>query len=168
MARRLPTGFTLCLIFSLFLIVITSCTASARPPQPPPPSRPASRAPAGPAGEDRAYGLFRLAQKVNPGLRWDDCMARKARERAMTIVATGAFSHRDPRTGKNPFWPMVTNCHPCRCAAENLAQSSEPAESVHRLLMGSPHHRENIVNPAYSLMGAGCHEDICVELFGGF
>lgn len=168
MVRRVPTGFTFCLLFSLSTVIITSSAAFARPVQPPPPAKSANHTPPGAFGEERAYRLFKLAQLVNPVLRWDNCLARKARQRAKTMVETGVFSHRDPKTGKNPAWSMVADCHPCRRAAENLARSREIAEAVHCSLMESARHRENIVNPRYSLMGVGCHEDICVEFFAGF
>jgi hypothetical protein len=119
------------------------------------------------AEQGKARKLFEYARSENSNLRWDPCLARKAVGRAKKMLKTGYFDHKDPDTGRNPAWRMVTACHRCTYAGENLAKGDEPAKSIHEALMDSPTHRKNILNAKFDLLGVGCYEDICVELFAG-
>lgn len=143
-----------------------SCVDHSQPLPPPPlvvtPVRASSHE------EDRAHALFRMAHTENRRLEWDECLAQKAFRRAKNLVASGAFAHKDPRTGKNPAWEMVVQCDRYRYAAENLAKGDEPAEVIHRALMQSPAHRANLISSRYRFLGVGCYESVCVQLFGGF
>jgi uncharacterized protein YkwD len=114
-----------------------------------------------------AMRLFEYAKRENPRLRWDDCLRNLARERAMTLVNSGQFDHKDPDTGENPVWRQVASCHTIRCAGENLSKGYASARKIHDSLMSSPTHRRNIVNRAYNRLGVGCYESVCVELFAG-
>jgi hypothetical protein len=138
----------------------------ARPLPPPPlvatPVQPSSHEKA------KARDLFRLAHTENRRLQWDECLARKAFMRAKNLVDNGAFTHKDPRTGKNPAWDMLAQCNRYRYAAENLAKGNEPAEAIHRALMQSPAHRANVVSSRYRFLGVGCYDSVCVQLFAGF
>jgi hypothetical protein len=118
--------------------------------------------------QEKARGLFRLAHRENRRLEWDECLSRKAFRRAKAMVEEGAFAHKDPKTGKNPAWPMVSQCDRFRYAGENLAQGQEPAEVIHRALMESPTHRANVISSKYRFLGVGCYDQVCVELFAGF
>jgi uncharacterized protein YkwD len=117
---------------------------------------------------EKALELFRLACRENRRLEWDECLSRKAFIRAKTMVANGSFAHKDPKTGKNPAWAMVAQCHRIRYAGENLAKGQESAEAIHRALMQSPSHRANVISSRYRLLGIGCYEQVCVQLFAGF
>ncbi len=116
-----------------------------------------------PAGE-----LFKLARRENPRLKWDNCLARQAFSRAKVLVEEGYFDHKSPDTGRNPVWKMMKRCRECRYAAENLVKGYADPETLHQALMKSTRHRANIVSTRHSLMGVGCYEDVCVELFMGF
>ncbi len=116
----------------------------------------------------RAHHLYELARKVNTGLRWDDCLAERAYRRARTMVKRGYFAHKDPRTGVKPAWYLVATCYRCKYAGENLARGDDLPEVLHEALMQSPTHRKNILDPKFSLIGVGCYEEVCVELFAGF
>jgi uncharacterized protein YkwD len=118
--------------------------------------------------KQRAYRLYELARKAHSGLRWDDCLAQRALRRARTMVKRHYFAHKDPRTGVKPAWYMVASCYRCKFAGENLARGDEPPELLHEALMKSPTHRKNIMDPKFSLLGVGCFEDVCVQLFAGF
>lgn len=138
-------------------------------------SKPLPRAPRKNSGQDlalvhkaKAEALFEYAKRENRRLRWDGCLARKALVRARKMVQEEYFSHQDPKTGKNPAWKYVTACYRCRYAGENLAMGYETAKTLHDALMESPTHRKNIVDPRFSLMGVGCYDYICVQLFAGF
>jgi len=115
----------------------------------------------------KARDLFDLASRENPRLKWDDCLARKARQRAADMVERKYFSHKDPKTGKNPAWELVNSCYECKYAGENLSRGHESARIIHRAWMKSSAHRENILNTRFSILGVACHEDICVGLFAG-
>jgi len=116
----------------------------------------------------KAGALFDYAKQENKRLRWDECLARKALVRARKMVQDGYFSHQDPKTGKNPAWKYVTACHKVRYAGENLAMGYESAKTLHEALMDSPTHRKNIVSRRHTLLGVGCYDYICVQLFAGF
>ena len=118
--------------------------------------------------EEKALELFRLAHRENGWLEWDECLARKAFKRAKEMVEKGTFAHKDPKTGENPAWAMVSECHRFRYAGENLAKGQESAEAIHRALMQSPTHRANVVSPNYRFLGVGCYDQVCVQLFAGF
>jgi uncharacterized protein YkwD len=118
--------------------------------------------------KEKARELFRLARKENHALEWDECLARKAFQRARVMVEKGAFAHKDPKTGKNPAWEMVSQCRHFRYAGENLAKGQESAEAIHRALMQSPAHRANVVSSKYRSLGVGCYGPVCVQLFAGF
>jgi uncharacterized protein YkwD len=117
---------------------------------------------------EKARELFRLACKENRRLEWDECLSRKAFIRAKAMVENGTFAHKDPKTGKNPAWAMVTQCHRVRYAGENLAKGQESAEAIHRALMQSPSHRANVISSKYRFLGVGCYGPVCVQLFAGF
>jgi uncharacterized protein YkwD len=118
--------------------------------------------------QTKAQRLFLLAQKANPRLRWDDCLAEAARRRAVTMVRQRYFDHQDPQTGIKPAWDLVKACHRCQYAGENLTRGDETPELLHEVLMQSARHRQNILEPKYRMMGVGCYRDVCVELFAGF
>jgi hypothetical protein len=143
-----------------------SCVDQSRPLPPPllavTPVRPYSHE------ADKAHDLFRLAHTENRRLEWDQCLAQKAFIRAKNLVASGAFAHKDPRTGKNPAWEMVVQCDRYRYAAENLAKGNESAEDIHQALMESPTHRANLISSRYRFLGVGCYDSVCVQLFAGF
>jgi uncharacterized protein YkwD len=123
-----------------------------------------------PSSEDKekARELFCLARMENSRLKWDECLAGKAFKRAKEMVEKGVFAHKDPKTGKNPAWDMVTQCRPVRYAGENLAKGDVSAEAMHRALMESPTHRANLISSKYRSLGIGCYGQVCVQLFAGF
>ncbi len=118
--------------------------------------------------QERAQRLFQLARTANPKLRWDNCLAEQAQRRARTMVKRQYFDHKDPRTGIKPAWYLVRSCHRCQYAGENLTRGDEMPELLHEVLMQSATHRKNILDPKFRLLGVGCYEDVCVELFAGF
>jgi uncharacterized protein YkwD len=85
------------------------------------------------------------------------------------MVQDGNFSHEDPRTGRNPAWNLVASCFRPSYAGENLTKDEgQSARAIHQALMESPTHRRNILNSNFELLGIGCHENVCVQLFAGF
>ncbi len=146
-------------------IALFSCTTRAEPYMP----GPSTTYPEQPefACAEKAWRLFELARRENGRLRWDECLAVRAMRRARLLVQAGYFEHRDPSTGENEAWRMVETCHRCRYAGENLTKGYQSAEDTHEALMASPQHRRNILDPRYQLLGVGCHDYVCVQLFAG-
>lgn len=119
--------------------------------------------------EWKAQQMYNLLKKENPRLVWNECVAEVAVARARILHSRGSISHTDPETGKNPVFEAIRkNCLEFRAAGENLCRWSEDPRELHRVLMESKSHRENILNTCYELVGIGCHEDYCVQLFAGF
>lgn len=113
---------------------------------------------------EKASELFHLALQENDRLKWDECLAMKAFERAKWIYEMGDFS--DERIGKP--WDSIRSCFNCRNAAQNLARGKESAEKIHKAWKKSDSTRKNLSDIRFSLIGVGCYETICVELFAGF
>jgi hypothetical protein len=159
---------------ALFCIALASaafvlaCPHRARAQSLPPHPRAETQARPSAHEKAKARDLFRLAHKENPRLEWDGCLAEKAFRRAKALVDTQTFSHKDPRTGKNPVWQTVVQCRRFRYAGENLAKGYASAGEIHRSLMGSLTHRDNLVSSKHRFLGVGCYDNICVELFAGF
>lgn len=160
-ASAIPT-----LTLLLIAFLLTPWHQAHSRPLPPYPLAKARDAPS-PGEEQKALELFDLAAGENRRLVWDQCLSRKAFLRAKKMVESETFAHKDPGTGKNPAWAMVTQCRRVRYAGENLAKGRESAEAVHRALMQSPSHRANIVSPRFRFLGVGCYEQVCVQLFAG-
>jgi uncharacterized protein YkwD len=83
------------------------------------------------------------------------------------LVEDGRFDHKNPRTGKNDAWNLIASCGRYRCAGENLIRGEDTPRAMHRALMDSRKHRENILNPEFDAVGIGCFRDTCVQLFAG-
>lgn len=84
------------------------------------------------------------------------------------MAESGEFGHRDPKTGKNPAWGLISVCDRFRCAGENLVRGEGAPRTMHQALMDSRTHRDNILNPAFDVLGVGCYKNVCVQLFAGY
>lgn len=115
----------------------------------------------------KAKQLFLYARKVNKRLKWDSCLADRALKRAKDMVRKNQFGHKDSRTGKNKAWDLIASCYSCRYGGENLVKGNSSPEEMHKLLMESPAHRKNILSQRFDLLGIGCYQDVCVQLFAG-
>ena len=136
------------------------------PRRPAPPAFPRTPSREGP--EETARKLFELAHRENGRLKWNDCLSGKALERAKELSKKGYFEHKDPKTHKNPAWKLISSCGKVTYGGENLAKGQgEEAKTIHRALMQSSSHRENILSSKYNLLGVGCYKAVCVELFAG-
>lgn len=99
----------------------------------------------------------RAAEGVLPELTQDQLIAQVARAHSAAMRDQGFFSHVDP-DGKRLRDRLRAAGISFRSAGENLAQvvgSSDPAGDAHRMLMGSPSHRENIFGEDYESIGVG-------------
>jgi uncharacterized protein YkwD len=160
------------LLITLVLLGVPMARSSS-----PLPPYPSSKRTVRPDADERqkALEIYQLTKKEHRNLHWDACLGRKAFLRAKQLVIRGYFEHKDPRTGENPAWEMVSHCFSCRSPGENLASAGEnlvkgmdTPENIHKALMSSPTHRKNILDPRFERIGVGCYDYICVELFAGF
>lgn len=171
MSRRFAVVWCQCLAL-LGALLASSCGAPAYreawvpPPPPRQPVRPVERVE--PVGAGPEQELFALARLENRRLCWDGCLARIAHQRARKMAEDGRFDHKDPKTGKNQAWKLIESCDRYRCAGENLIRGNETPKAMHRALMDSRKHRENILSPDFDVLGIGCYREICVQLFAGY
>lgn len=94
------------------------------------------------------------AQAGVPPLQQDDGLTQAARVHAQQMAAQGEISHQFPgEPSLTDRIALVTAAHLDR-AAENVAYAGSP-ERVENTLMNSPPHRENLMNPAYNVVGIG-------------
>jgi hypothetical protein len=92
-------------------------------------------------------------QQGAPALRWDEQLARAAREHNRLQVERGSLSHEfagEPELSERLARAGVASDRD----AENVAFDRD-APSAHDSLMHSPPHRANILNPVYNAVGIG-------------
>lgn len=77
-------------------------------------------------------------------LQTSDPVSDRAQAWAETLASEGRLRHSNLKTIPVPFTK----------AAENVAKASS-AEEAHRLLVNSPSHRANMLDPAYTQVGIG-------------
>ncbi|PFA68671.1 hypothetical protein CN378_06495 [Bacillus sp. AFS015802] len=87
-------------------------------------------------------------------LQIDMKLSQVALYKSRDMRDAGYFSHRSPTYGSPD--EMMKRFHiSYNMAAENIAAGQMSPEEVVREWMGSPVHRKNILNPAYTHMGVG-------------
>lgn len=128
---------------------------SPPPPVPPPPVPP----PPDPAPADRVRAVFDLQNSTRlvyevPLLQWDPRAAAAAQRHISERAGRGRLTH----TGKNGsnvgerlrdaglYWTDV---------GENIAAGQRTAEAVVKAWFESPGHRENMLDPDYTVCGVG-------------
>jgi hypothetical protein len=101
-----------------------------------------------PAGESRGYALlyqFR-AQQGGSTLAVDSGLADRARAWALNMAQQKKLYHSD--------FPPCSNCY----RGENVGYGGS-VDAVETAFENSPHHRENELNPRFSLVGIGVAVD---------
>jgi uncharacterized protein YkwD len=146
--------------------------AAPAPPAPPaPPAATVSSPVGGAAGQE--FVLINQDRAAN-GVRtvtWSAALARVAQYRAQDMLDRGYFSHYDPATGQLAFIQLFQAWGIGYTASgENIAWSTDPSMAgINTMLMNSPEHRANILNPAYGRAGVGVASNgtkvIVVEVF---
>ena len=84
-------------------------------------------------------------------------LAKLAADYALDMRNRKFFAHVDP-DGKDPFERMAAVGIDFPNAGENIALSPD-VETAHRMLLESPLHRENILNPKFTEIGIGVRPD---------
>jgi uncharacterized protein YkwD len=147
-------------------------TDSRAPIQPPvqTPAQTSSATPAPPPGqpsklhalslqEMQAVTLLNQARK-NAGLeplKINLKLSKLAVDYAVDMHTRKFFAHVDP-DGKDPFERMAAIGIDLPNAGENIALAPD-VEICHKMLMDSPLHRENILNPKFTEIGIGVRPD---------
>ena len=146
------------IISILFCLLLTSAVVLAAPPRtvvPPPIS----------AGyelnvmEQKAVLLLnedRRSAGLEP-LKINLKLSKLAADYSLDMNKRRFFSHVDP-DGKDPFERMAAIGVDFPNAGENIAISPD-VETAHKMLMDSPLHRENILQPKYTEIGIGVRPD---------
>ena len=120
---------------------------------------PATRAYALSSQEQLAVNLLNQARQ-NEGLeplKVNLQLSKLAADYALDMRNRKFFAHVDP-DGKDPFERMAAVGIDFPNAEENIALSPD-VETAHRMLLESPLHRENIMNPKFTEIGIGVRPD---------
>src|SRR4029077_13762938 len=94
------------------------------------------------------------AQAASLPLTLDAGLSRAARAHAEAMVAAGQLSHQFLGEPSLPQRLATTSNLLLERSGENVALDYNAA-AAHQHLMASPHHRENLLNPGYNVVGLG-------------
>ena len=94
------------------------------------------------------------AQAAAPPLTIDAGLSRAARAHAEAMLAAGQLSHQFLGEASLPQRLATMSSLLLEQSGENVALDYNAA-GAHQHLMLSPHHRENLLNPAYNVVGLG-------------
>ena len=109
--------------------------------------------------EQKAILLLNAARKAEglEPLKVNLLLSRLAADYALDMNKRKFFAHVDP-DGKDPFERMAAIGIDYPNAGENIALSPD-VETAHKMLMDSPLHRENILQPKFTEIGIGVRPD---------
>ena len=91
-----------------------------------------------------------------PPLRLDETASRAADEHAWDMYARGFLAHVNP-DAEGPGARLTRHGVEWALASENIARGHESPKAVVGGWMGSPSHRANILDPAWTHVGIGVH-----------
>jgi uncharacterized protein YkwD len=159
-----PPTATVAAAYTTMRAVLDAVGGAATPaPASPAPAAPAAApsgppAPAVPSG-DPAATLVALvnAARTSAGLppyRVNPVLMQLAAERAQALARTGLFTHDIPGLGLPLAMEQAAGLSAWGMGAENLAEAGSVAQAF-ALLMASPEHRANILNPYETQIGVG-------------
>jgi hypothetical protein len=84
-------------------------------------------------------------------LKWDAALAAAAQRHCLRMAAEGALSHQFPGEPELSARAQAAGAH-FSLIEENVAVAPNPP-AIHDAWMHSPHHRENLLNPAVNRVG---------------
>ncbi len=111
--------------------------------------------------------LFQLTNqaRASAGLRslhWDSTLASLARARAKDMIVRNYFSHQIPPDGHTVFDVMSNDGYCFKLAGENIGWNNYPDDQstaeIQTMFMNSPDHRQNILGPAWDVVGIGAYK----------
>ena len=111
--------------------------------------------------------LFQLTNQARAAagrkaLHWDDRLASFARARAKDMIVRDFFSHQIPPDGHTVFDVMSHAGYCYNLAGENIGRNNYPDDQatteIQTMFMNSPDHRQNILGPAWDVVGIGAYK----------
>lgn len=152
--------FTVLILILIFVFSLTATAVMAAPPVSPPVKQPPAAGYALTLQEQKAVVLLNT-DRQNAGLeplKVNFQLSKLAADYAVDMNRRKFFAHVDP-DGKDPFDRMAGIEIDYPNAGENIALSPD-VETAHKMLMDSPLHRENILNPKFTEIGIGVRPDV--------
>ena len=148
------------------LLLVAACaTAPVQPPAPQPmPSEPGVSA--GTTPERIVFDRINQERRGRgcAALEWSDAAARAAEAHSADMARRGYFSHVSP-DGSQPGQRLTAAGATWTAVAENIAFTGAGAADAVRLWMGSPGHRDNILDCRYTHTGIGESSGRWTQLF---
>jgi uncharacterized protein YkwD len=111
--------------------------------------------------------LFQLTNQARAAagkkaLHWDAKLAALARARAKDMIVRNYFSHQIPPDGHTVFDVMSNEGYCFKLAGENIGWNNYPDDQstaeIQTMFMNSPDHRQNILGPAWDVVGIGAYK----------
>jgi uncharacterized protein YkwD len=111
--------------------------------------------------------LFQLTNQARAAaglksLHWDSTLASLARARAKDMIVRNYFSHQIPPDGHTVFDVMSNDGYCFKLAGENIGWNNYPDDQatteIQTMFMNSPDHRQNILGPAWDVVGIGAYK----------
>jgi uncharacterized protein YkwD len=111
--------------------------------------------------------LFQLTNQARAAagkkaLHWDSKLASLARARAKDMIVRNYFSHQIPPDGHTVFDVMSDDGYCFKLAGENIGWNNYPDDQataeIQTMFMNSPDHRQNILGPAWDVVGIGAYK----------
>ena len=111
--------------------------------------------------------LFQLTNQARAAagrkaLHWDSRLASFARARAKDMIVRNYFAHQIPPDGHTVFDVMSNAGYCFNLAGENIGWNNYPEDQatseIQAMFMNSPDHRQNILGPAWDVVGIGAYQ----------
>ena len=111
--------------------------------------------------------LFQLTNQARAAagrkaLHWDASLATFARARAKDMIVRNYFAHQIPPDGHTVFDVMSNAGYCFNLAGENIGWNNYPEDQatseIQTMFMNSPDHRQNILGPAWDVVGIGAYQ----------
>jgi uncharacterized protein YkwD len=111
--------------------------------------------------------LFQLTNQARAAagrkaLHWDNRLAALARARAKDMIVRNYFAHQIPPDGHTVFDVMSNVGYCFNLAGENIGWNNYPDDQatgeIQTMFMNSPDHKQNILGPAWDVVGIGAYK----------
>lgn len=157
LAGRRPGGplpWLAVLVAALVLVALPACSSGGDSP-----TEPGAGGPSAASVEGSLYARLNAERRAVdlPELMLDPVLSEVARRHSERMRDAGFFAHEDP-SGSTPASRVGAAGVSFSLLGENLATvtgASDPASRAHGALMGNSEHRNNILEPRYTLVGIG-------------
>ncbi len=117
-----------------------------------------------PTAEQQLFALTNQARASAglPTLHWDSTLSGIARWRSQDMATRNYFSHNIPPSGEMVFAVMDQQGYCYKMAGENIGWNNWPddqaTQTVQDDFMNSTGHRQNILGPAWDVVGIGAYK----------